>query len=77
MPSGLFGKPAVAMFSATFFLAWSRCSWVSVGLLASSTHLATIEIVALCVRIDVLLWKATLLSGSFQFDDEGGVQPRV
>jgi hypothetical protein len=33
------------------------------------------EMVALCVMIVVLLWKATLLSGSFQLVLEGGVQP--
>ena len=41
----------------------------------SSSHLAAIEIVALCVITIVLLWKATLLSGSFQLVDDGGVQP--
>ena len=43
----------------------------------SSNHLAAIEIVALCVMIVVLLWKATLLSGSFHDVDDGGVQPFV
>ena len=43
----------------------------------SSSHLAAIEIVALWVMTVVLLWKATLLSGSFQFVDDGGVQPFV
>ena len=41
----------------------------------SSSHFAAIEIVALCVITVVLLWKATLLSGSFQLVDDGGVQP--
>ena len=41
----------------------------------SSSHFAAIEIVALCVMMMVLLWKATLLSGSFQLMAEGGVQP--
>jgi hypothetical protein len=36
--------------------------------------LAAIEIVALCVITVVLLWNATLLSGSFQLVAEGGVQ---
>ena len=31
--------------------------------------------VALCVMMIVLLWKLTLLSGSFQLMAEGGVQP--
>ena len=43
----------------------------------SSNHLAAIEIVALCVMIVVLLWNATLLSGSFQLVADGGVQPFV
>ena len=71
------GKPAVAMFSSTFFFACARCSAVCDGLFESSSHLATIEIVALCVSRIVLLWNATLLSGSFQEVDDGGVQPRV
>ena len=37
---------------------------------------AAIEIVALWVMTVVRLWKATLLSGSSQLIDEGGVQPR-
>ena len=41
----------------------------------SSNHFAAIEIVALCVMIVVLLWNATLLSGSFQLVADGGVQP--
>ena len=48
---------------------------VNAGLLASSSHFAAIEIVKLCVITIVLLWKATLLSGSFQVVEEGGVQP--
>jgi hypothetical protein len=39
--------------------------------------LAAIEMVALCVSTVVLLWKATLLSGSFQLVDDGGEQPLV
>src|SRR5439155_1386821 len=35
----------------------------------SSSHLAAIEMVALCVKMIVLLWNATLLSGSFQLVD--------
>ena len=35
------------------------------------------EIVALCVITVVLLWNATLLSGSFHDVDDGGVQPFV
>ena len=69
----------VAMFSATFFF-----SLVALLLrerrivrVASRPISETIEIVALWVRIDVLLWKATLLSGSFQLEEGGGVQPRV
>jgi hypothetical protein len=50
---------------------------VSVALFASSSHLAAIEIVALCVSRIVLLWNDTLLSGSFHDVDDGGVQPRV
>jgi len=41
----------------------------------SSSHLAAIEMVALWVITVVLLWKATLLSGSFQLVEDGGVQP--
>jgi len=52
-------------------------SAVSVSLLASSSHLAAIEIVALWVITVVLLWKATLLSGSFQLVADGGTQPLV
>ena len=50
---------------------------MSLSLFMSSSHLAAIEIVALCVIIVVLLWNATLLSGSFQLVDDGGVQPLV
>jgi hypothetical protein len=56
-------------------LAVARCASVSVALFMSSSHFAAIEIVALWVRMMVLLWKATLLSGSFQLVAEGGVQP--
>ena len=41
----------------------------------SSSHFAAIEMVALCVIMICLLWKATLLSGSFQVTAVGGVQP--
>ncbi|MDB5519609.1 MAG: hypothetical protein JWQ17_6367, partial [Tardiphaga sp.] len=40
-------------------------------------HFAAIEMVKLWVITVVLLWKATLLSGSFQVVDDGGVQPRM
>jgi hypothetical protein len=53
----------------------ARCSGVSAGLVESSNHFAAIEMVKLCVITVVLLWKATLLSGSFQVVEEGGVQP--
>ena len=43
----------------------------------SSSHFAAIEIVALWVMIVVLLWKLTLLSGSFQLIADEGVQPLV
>src|SRR5262249_50002096 len=75
VPSGLLGKEAVMMVSSYAFLPAARCSAVSAGLLASSSHFAAIEIVKLCVITIVLLWKATLLSGSFQVVEEGGVQP--
>src|SRR3981189_2437300 len=75
VPSGLFGSDAVMMVSSYFFLPSARCSGVSAGLLASSSHFAAIEIVKLCVITIVLLWKATLLSGSFQAGGGGGVQP--
>ena len=55
----------------------ARCSGVSAGLMESSYHFAAIEIVKLCVITVVLLWKATLLSGSFQVVDDGGVQPLI
>ena len=48
-----------------------------VALLASSSHLAAIEIVALWVSTVVLLWNATLLSGSFQLVADGGTQPLI
>ena len=38
----------------------------------SSMCLPAIEIVALCVATVVRLWKATLLSGSSQFTEDGG-----
>src|ERR1700686_3716137 len=74
VPSGLLGNEAVMMVSSYAFLPAARCSGVSAGLLASSSHFAAIEIVKLCVITIVLLWKATLLSGSFQ-GVEDGVQP--
>src|ERR1700741_5202726 len=74
-PSGAFGKEAVMMSCSYAFLPASRCSWVSAGLVESSFHFAAIEIVKLWVITIVLLWKATLLSGSFQVVEEGGVQP--
>src|SRR3954463_3904782 len=77
VPSGLLGKEAVMMVSSYAFLPAARCSGVNAGLLASSSHFAAIEIVKLCVITIVLLWKATLLSGSFQVVEEGGVQPRT
>ncbi len=77
LPSGLLGNAAVAMSSVAFFFAVARSSGLSLSLFASSTHFETIEIVALCVISVVLLWKLTLLSGSFQLTDEGGVQLRV
>ncbi len=58
-------------------MAVARCSAGRAALFASSSHLAAMEMVALSVSRIVLLWKATLLSGSFQLVDEGGVQPRV
>src|SRR5206468_12535867 len=75
VPSGLFGNEAVMMVSSYAFLPAARCSGVRAGLLASSSHFAAIEIVKLCVITMVLLWNATLLSGSFQVVEEGGVQP--
>jgi hypothetical protein len=56
-------------------LAVARWASVNALLFMSSSHLAAIEMVALCVITVVLLWKATLLSGSFQLVEEGGVQP--
>ena len=41
----------------------------------SSSHFAAMEIVALWVITVVWLWNATLLSGSFQLVEDGGVQP--
>src|SRR4249919_3054242 len=75
VPSGLLGNEAVMMVSSYAFFPAARCSGVSAGLLASSSHFAAMEIVKLCVITIVLLWKATLLSGSFQVVEEGGVQP--
>src|SRR5690242_4740638 len=77
VPSGLLGKDAVMMSSSYAFLPAARCSGVSAGLVESSNHLAAIEIVKLWVITIVLLWKATLLSGSFQVVEDGGVQPLV
>src|ERR1700682_5497210 len=74
VPSGLLGSDAVMVVSSYTVLPAARCSGVSAGLLASSSHFAAIEIVKLCVITMVLLWKATLLSGSFQVVDDGGVQ---
>src|SRR4030081_126794 len=73
-PSGLLGKEAVMMVSSYAFLPAARCSSVSAGLLASSSHFAAIEIVKLWVITMVLLWKATVLSGSFQVGGGGGGQ---
>ena len=42
---------------------------------AAGFYFAAIEIVKLWVITIVLLWKATLLSGSFQVVEDGGVQP--
>src|SRR5260370_29898245 len=75
VPSGLLGNDAVMMVSSYAFLPAARCSGVSAGLLASSSHFAAIDIVKLCVITLVFLWKATLLSGSFQVVEDGGVQP--
>ena len=56
MPSGLFGKPAVRDQSRRSSSSpCARCSAVSVALFASSSHLAAIEIVALCVSSDRLV----------------------
>src|SRR5436305_14344658 len=77
VPSGLFGNDAVMMVSSYAFLPAARCSGVSAGLIESSYHFAAIEMVKLWVITVVLLWKATLLSGSFQFVEEGGVQPLI
>src|SRR5258708_29423098 len=77
VPSGLLGKEAVMMVSSYAFLPAPRCSGVSAGLLESSNHFAASEIVKLCVITVVLLWNATLLSGSFQVVEEGGEQPRT
>src|ERR1700722_3889809 len=76
-PSGSLGKEAVMMVSSYAFLPAARCSGVSAGLFSSSSHLAAIEIVKLWVITMVRLWKATLLSGSFQVVDDGGVQPLI
>src|ERR1700687_530120 len=76
VPSGLLGKEAVMMVSSYAFLPAARWWGGRGGLLESSNHFAAIEIVKLCVITIVLLWKATLLSGSFQVVEEGGVQPR-
>src|SRR3954453_144833 len=75
VPSGLLGKEEGMMASSCVFFPSARCSGVSAGLLASSSHFAAIEIVKLCVITIVLLWKATLLSGSFQVVEDGGVKP--
>src|SRR5579863_6388148 len=75
VPSGLSGEEVVMMVSSLGCLPAARCSGVSAGLVESSNHFAAIEIVKLCVITIVLLWKATLLSGSFQVVEEGGVQP--
>src|SRR6185503_8423406 len=75
LPSGLAGKAPVAISCSQFFFACARSSGLSFSLLASSSHLAAIEMVALCVIMICLLWKATLLSGSFQVTAVGRVQP--
>ena len=75
MPSGVFGNDAVMMSSLIGLLAGGALLVVSAGLVESSNHFAAIEIVKLWVITIVLLWKATLLSGSFQVVDDGGVQP--
>src|SRR5258707_7256006 len=75
VPSGLLGNDAVTMVSSYAFLPAARCSGVSAGLVESSNHFAAIEMVKLCVITMVLLWNATLLSGSFQVVEEGGVHP--
>jgi hypothetical protein len=72
---GLVGEAGGGDLLGVVLLGVARCASVSVALFMSSSHLAAIEIVALCVITVVLLWKATLLSGSFQLVDDGGVQP--
>src|SRR5258706_16350719 len=75
LPSGLFGNAPGAISSEEFFFASARCSGVSFSLFEPSSHFEAIEMVALCVIMIFLLWKATLLCGSFQLIAEGGVQP--
>src|SRR5260370_35840466 len=77
VPSGLLGNEAVMMGSSYAFLPAARCSGVSAGLLASSSHFAAIEVVKLCVITLVLWWNGPLLSGSFQVGAVGWGQPRT
>jgi len=66
VPSGLLGNEAVMMVPHTPSCRRRAVPGSNAGLLASSSHFAAIEIVKLCVITMVLLWNATLLSGSFQ-----------
>ena len=71
LPSGFFGSRWCDVFLVVLS-AWARCSAVSDWLFMSSSHLAAIEIVALCVNHRGCGTRRCCRDQS-QFTDDGGV----